>query len=136
VQSTASEAHGSGGVVREIDDPHTGDRWLLMRNELVPGGPGRLVLVAAHRNASAGAALRAAEQAREAQNLPVIRTGDRLIVEEHTARVDAVLEARALNPAISGTSLDVRLAIGGNVVRVIATGPGRAILQPKTGERP
>jgi len=136
VQSAASEAQESGGVVREIDDPHTGDRWLLVRNELVPGGPGRLVLVTAHRNEYGGATLRAAEQTREAQSLPVIRTGDRLIIEEHTARVDAVLEARALNPAAAGASLDVRLTIGGNVVRAIAMGPGRATLQPKTGVRP
>ena len=26
-------------IVREIDDPHTGDRWLLMRNNQFPGGP-------------------------------------------------------------------------------------------------
>ena len=124
-------------IVREIDDPNTGDRWLLMRNDQVPGGPGRLVLVAAHRNLTGGAALLLAGQTGKAQILPVIRTGDRLIVEEHTARVDAVLEARALNPAAAGASLDVRLTIGGTVVRVIALGPGRATLQPMTtGVRP
>jgi hypothetical protein len=125
-----------GEIIREIDDPHTGDRWLLVRNDQLAGGPGRLVLVAAHHNASDGATVRSADQAREARFLPVIRTGDRLIVEEHTARVDAVLEARALNPAMSGAALDVRLTIGGNVVRAIAMGPGRATLQPKTGVRP
>jgi hypothetical protein len=123
-------------IVREIDDPHTGDRWLLMRNGQVPGGPGRLVLVAAHRNLTGGVALRPAGPASDAQILPVIRAGDRLLVEEHTARVDAVLEARALNPAVAGASLEVRLTIGGNVVRVTAAGPGRATLQPMTGVRP
>lgn len=122
-----------GEVVREIDDPHTGDRWLLVRNDQVPGGPGRLVLVAAHRNLPGGRILRLADEAREAEVLPVIRAGDRLIVEEHTARVDAVLEARALNPAVLGSAFDVRLAIGGNRVRAIALGPGRAALQ---GARP
>jgi hypothetical protein len=125
-----------GEIVREIDDPHTGDRWLLLRNDEFPGGPGRLVLAAAERNTSGTDATRLAGQAREAQFLPVIRTGDHLIVEEHTARVDAVLEARALNPAISGAALDVRLTIGGNVVRAVALGPGRAVLQPNTGIRP
>jgi hypothetical protein len=125
-----------GEIVREIDDPHTGDRWLLLRNDLIPGGPGRLVLVAAHRNLSGGAALRATGGRREAQFLPVIRAGDRLIVEEHTARVDAVLEARALNPAAPGTALNVRLTIGGNVVRALALGPGRAALQPGAGVQP
>ena len=122
-----------GEVVREIDDPHTGDRWLLVRNDQIPGGPGQLVLVAAHRNPYGGTILRTAGPASDAQALPVIRAGDRLIVEEHTARVDAVLEARALNPAAPGSALDVRLAIGGRVVRAIALGPGRATLQ---GDRP
>ena len=125
-----------GEVVREIDDPHTGDRWLLVRNDLVPGGPGRLVLVTAHRNPSGGAILRAAGSARDAQLLFVIRAGDRLIVEEHTARVDAVLEARALTPAAPGDALNARLTIGGNRVRAIAMGPGRAALLPMTGIRP
>jgi hypothetical protein len=118
-----------GEIVREIDDPHTGDRWLLMRNDRFPGGPGRLVLVAAHRNAPGGAAVRLVGEAREAQFLPVIHAGDHLIVEEHTARVDAVLEARALNPAAPGAAFDVRLTIGGHVVRAVALGPGRAALQ-------
>jgi len=125
-----------GEVVREIDDPHTGDRWLLRRNDQVPGGPGRLMLVAAHRNAAGGATPRAAGVTGDAQILPVIRSGDRLILEEHTARVDAVLEARAMNPAALGALLDVRLTIGGNVVRAIALGPGRVALQTRTGARP
>ena len=125
-----------GEVVREIDDPNNGDRWLLLRNDQFPGGPGRLVLIAAHRNASGGSALQAAGQAGEAQILPVIRAGDRLIVEEHTAHVDSVLEARAMNPAAPGAAFDVRLTIGGNVVRAVALGPGRATLQPEAGVRP
>jgi hypothetical protein len=126
-----------GEVVREIDDPNTGDRWLLVRNDQFPGGPGRLVLVAAHRHAPGGVALPAArELTAEAEFLPVIRAGDRLIVEEHTARVDAVLEARAINPAAPGAAFDVRLTIGGHVVRAIALGPGRAALQPEAEVRP
>ncbi len=130
------ETMGLGEVVREIDDPHTGDRWLLRRNDQVPGGPGRLVLVAAHQSATGGAIPRAAGLNRDVQIPPVIRAGDRLILEEHTAHVDAVLEARAMNPAAPGASLDVRLTIGGNVVRAIALGPGRAALQTETGARP
>ena len=135
--STETMGQGvQGEVVREIDDPHTGERWLLRRNDQVPGGPGRLVLVAAHRSAAGGATPRAAGMTGDAQILPVIRAGDRLIVEEHTARVDAVLEARAMNPAATGASLDVRLTIGGSVVRAIAVGPGRAALQTEKGTRP
>jgi hypothetical protein len=67
---------------------------------------------------------------------PVIRAGDRLIVEEHTALVDAVLEARALTPAAPGSAFDARLTVGGRVVRAVALGPGRAALQLETGARP
>jgi hypothetical protein len=43
-QGVAPGEQVSGEIVREIDDPHTGDRWLLLRNAEAPGGPGRLVL--------------------------------------------------------------------------------------------
>jgi hypothetical protein len=124
-----------GQLVREIDDPHTGDRWLLTRNEEFPGGPGRLVRVAAARRAEGGA-VGPGGALGQAAALPVIRSGDRVIVEEHTAVVDAVLEARALRPAAAGAAFEARLAIGGRVVRVVALGPGRAMLQPETGARP
>jgi len=133
-----AEGPARGEVVREIDDPHTGDRWLLLRNERVPGGPGRLIPAAAHRLAHINSSQPAAGNAEgiEAMPLPVIRAGDRLIVEEHTAVVDAVLEARALSPAVVGAGLDVRLTIGGSMVRAVATGPGRAALETGAGARP
>jgi hypothetical protein len=127
--SSLSGAAG-GQLYREIDDPHTGDRWLLVRNEQFPGGPGRLVRVVAHTGAAGQIA------AGRAVAPPVIRPGDWVIVEEHTAVVDAVLKARALHPAVLGAVFDVRLAIGGRVVRVVALGPGRAALAPETGARP
>jgi hypothetical protein len=129
-----------GQLYREIDDPHTGDRWLLTRNEQYPGGPGRLVRVAVSGSkadspsAPGGGPGQIAGQAAPA--LPVIRTGDRVIVEEHTAVVDAVLEARALMPVAVGAAFNARLMIGGRVVRVVALGPGRAALEPGMGARP
>ena len=117
--------------MREIDDPHTGERWLLVRNDLNPGGPGRMVLVGGLRNSVDGVAPRVGEQTVADVPQPVIRAGDRLIVEEHTALADAVLEARALTPAAQGSALNVRLTIGGKVVRAVALGPGRAALQPE-----
>jgi len=132
---TSFEKQAREEIIREIDDPHTGDRWLLVRNGRFPGGPGRLVLAADHRNAT-GASGSVAGQPDEAQLIPVIHTGDRLIVEEHTAIVDAVLEARALNSATAGAQLNVRLTIGGNVLRVMALGPGRAAFIAETGKRP
>jgi hypothetical protein len=132
--SSAPAAAGSlapGDVIREIDDPYTGQRWLLERNKEHPGGPGRLAPAGGYRKAPGGAS--ALEQARLH---PVIRAGDRLVVEEHTARVDAALEARALASAAAGAVFDARLSIGGKVVRVVALGPGRAAFQPEQGERP
>jgi hypothetical protein len=130
------EGREQGKILREIDDPHTGDCWLLVRNGKLPGGPGRLVRVADYQKKSGCAALQIAGQPGDAALQPVIHAGDRLIIEEHTARADAVLEARALNPAAPGSVLDVRLAIGGKVLRVVALGPGRAALQAEAGVRP
>lgn len=110
-------------IVREIDDPHTGDRWLLMRDASHPGGPGRLLLVSAAR-------IELRQTGLEAETVPpVIRTGDRVIVEENTAVLESRLEAIALSPAIAGSALNVRLILGGKVVRVVAAGPGRAVFQ-------
>jgi len=122
-----------GELVREIDDPHTGVRWLLMRNDANPGGPGRFTLVATGRSAAEGGPKRPVNTTKEARLHPVIRAGDRLIVEEHTAVVNVTLEARALSPATLGAVLKARLMIGGKVVRVVALGPGRAELEPQTG---
>jgi flagella basal body P-ring formation protein FlgA len=72
----------------------------------------------------------------QAQPMPVIHSGDRVIVEENSARVEARLGAVALNPAVSGSPLNVRLTIGGNVVRTVALGPGRVAFAPKTVARP
>lgn len=123
-------------IVREIDDPHTGDRWLLVRSRRSSGGPGRLVLADSHRDAPGSASGRIVSQADEARLIPVIRSGDRLIVEEHTAVVDAILEGRALQPSAAGAELNVQLMIGGKVVRAVALGPGRAALLAETGIRP
>jgi hypothetical protein len=133
----------TGEIVREIDDPNTGARWLLRRDPSHPGGPGRMVLGAQSQGHALGNAANATEiggqhdGAREAQATapvqPVIRSGDRLIVEEHTSVVDASLEAVALNPAAVGSSLMVRLAIGGRLVRAVALAPGRASFQAEIG---
>lgn len=128
------EAAAPGEVVREIDDLRTGAHWLLMRDASHPGGPGRLVLVD-------GAANRVAQNQVEvtpshAELRPVLRAGDRLIVEENTPRVEARYEAVALGSAVPGSALAVRLKIGGKVVRAVALGPGRAMLQAGTEARP
>jgi hypothetical protein len=141
-----------GEVVREIDDPPTGARWLLVRGSIHPGGPGRMILALAPRgqalNAAGGGVGNAilsdtrieiksgSEQlpAESAPAQPVIRAGDRLIVEENTPVVESRLEAVALNPAAIGSGLRVRLAIGGKVVRAVAVAAGRATFLAETDE--
>ena len=90
-------------VLREIDDPALGDRWLLVRNPQNPAGPGRLLRF--HDEGAGGLANRNEELSAvvaEAQALalplvslpvvrpalPVIKNGDRIVVEEHTAVAD------------------------------------------------
>jgi len=122
-----------GEIVREIDDPNSGARWLLERNAGHPGGPGLLLLVEAGRNPPRRD--QAVEPA-QVELRPVIRAGERLIVEENTPVVEARLEAVALGPAVLGSVFEARLKIGGRVVRAVALGPGRAELQPQTEARP
>jgi hypothetical protein len=130
-----------GQIVREIDDPSSGARWLLVKDAAHPGGPGRLVLVAEGGTpplAGQTSVLQSADQPlnRAAIELPpsaqppVVRAGDRLTVEEITPVVESHLEAVALAPAVAGGLLDARLKVGGQVVRVVALGSGRARLAP------
>jgi hypothetical protein len=125
-------AHGQ--IVREIDDPSSGARWLLVREMEHPGGPGRLVEVFPAQ--SSGRRIEAAASVAQPVPRPAIRAGDRLIVEENTAVVEARLEAVALGPAAVGSELGVRLKIGGKVLRAVALGPGRAAFKPETEARP
>ena len=119
-----------GQVLRQIEDPSTGDLWLLVRDPNRPAGPGRLVLdrqqMKTPRAIPSGPV-----QPLSAVVRPVIHTGDALTVEEHTGVVDARLEAVALEPAVKGAHLKARLKIGGKVVRVVAVSPGHASFAPE-----
>lgn len=127
-----------GQLVREIDDPYSGARWLLLRDESHPGGPGLLVLAGGMGKELPGRSRsRDAQDQQETALLPfVIHAGDRLIVEESSLVVEARLEAVALGPAAAGSPLLARLKIGGKVVHALALAPGRAALQAETGVRP
>ena len=125
--SSSASVFGStvpdGEIIREIDDPRNSDRWLLVRDDSHPGGPGLLLLVSVVQDKTRQAAPAPAAPP------PIIRAGDRVIVEENTAVAEARLEAVALNPAWPGSLFSVRLTMGGGVLRVLAAGPGRAVLQ-------
>lgn len=123
-------------IVRVIDDPANGDRWLLERDSQHPGGPGRMVLVAREKGSPAAARAfheYAGSRFGAGTLAALIRAGDHLIVEEHTRLLDAVLEGIALDRAREGGALRVRLTIGGRIVKAVAVAPGRAMLSPDPG---
>lgn len=122
-----------GEIFGEIDDQQTGARWLLTRDRTHPGGPGKLVLL---QGRNSDARLLGNANANAALTAPVIHAGDALVVEEHTAVVDARLEAVALGAAAEGGELKARLQIGGKVVLVMAIAAGRAELQAERGAQP
>lgn len=117
----------AGEVLREIDDPATGDLWLLVRDPARPAGPGRLLLVRHGARLKAGAGGKVLTPARVVAQ-PIVRAGGQVLVEEHTPVVEARLEAVALEPAVQGATFRARLTIGGAVVRVTAVSPGHAVL--------
>ncbi len=142
------EAQIQSDIFREIDDPSSGDCWLLLRDRNDPGGPGRWVLEKrsvgrlrrpwGSRSTTAtppGSTVSPGAGAAAAR-VPVIHAGERLIVEENSPVVEARLEAVALNPARIGSVFRVRLAIGGKVVRAVALGPGRAAFAEEIGAQP
>lgn len=122
---------GSAGVEKEIDDPNSGLRWVVVEDPAHPGGPGRLVLSG---KGGAQNPLRP-NRVKAAKMSPVIHAGDAVQVQEHSAVVDASLQAVALGSAGSGCIFRVRLRIGGRVLKVRALAAGRAELEPD-GERP
>jgi DMSO/TMAO reductase YedYZ molybdopterin-dependent catalytic subunit len=154
--AVSSTAASSLQVVREIDDPNNGNRWILVRDWASPGGPGRLLLLAGSSaaaqhapapearpsapspppSAPALAAVAFAAPPSPAFAAPVIHPGDALIVEEKTPILEAWLAATALGTAPVGAQLSARLEIGGKVIRVRALAPGRATLNPEIGTEP
>jgi hypothetical protein len=119
-QAADWNAGPAGLKVREIADPALRAVWVLKADPQHPGGPGRLV-----RRDAAGSAAKAAD----GRTGPlVIRAGDRIEVEEHTAVADVTLEAVATVPAREGAQFTVRLKAGGRILRVWAVAPGRALI--------
>jgi hypothetical protein len=124
--STLHSAANAGEMIREIDDPDNGDRWLLVRDASHPQGPGLMLLVSSARVVAAHSAPTTEMPA------PIIRIGDRVVVEENTAIVNARIEGAAMAPASAGLAFNVRLSIGGQVVRAVAIAPGRASFEQET----
>ncbi len=127
----------AGGVLKEIDDSCTGDRWLLVRDVDHIAGPGRLVRITrTGRLVQTGGKEETIPNIREEAAVPVVHTGDALVLEESTSLVEARLEARAMGPAVCGGEFNARLLIGGKIVRAVALGKGRAAFVAQAGIRP
>ena len=129
--STGTAPPARAQIVRQIDDPGTGRRWLLERDPAHPGGPGRLVDISGRAiepamNAGAQAAVPSPFR-------PVIRAGDRLVLSQETAVVSARFEAVALEPAAIGKEFKVRLKYGGKVMVAVALAPGLAKVAEEIG---
>lgn len=117
-------------IVREIKDPHSGTRWLIIGNAQNPAGPARIELASGIDDRVVDA-----KSEKTASSL-VIHVGDRVVLEEHTTVVESYFDAVALGPAVAGATLDLRLKIKGKVVRAVAIAPGKAVLDPFREERP
>lgn len=121
---------------RETDD--LGSRWILTRDPVHPGAPGRWCRLAEeHRDPGTPPKTARVESQSTAATRPVvIHGGDRLIVVDHSAVVEARFDAVALDAAIVGAESHARLRFNGKIVRVVAVGPGRATLAAVAGVQP
>lgn len=136
---SAAALPGFGGqLYREIVDPSTGDRWLLLRDASRPGGPGRLILAGNVKSTSGmgGSVPPAGIRPASTQMAVVIQNGDSLVVERDTPLLRERLEAIAMGPAAVGELFEVRLKIGGRRFRAVALGAGRAAFADTEGGRP
>jgi hypothetical protein len=127
-------------IIRFIDDRSLGNRWLLCRDPEHPGGPGRLLLIASNwREGVSGGIGRLTPgmpAVPPATARPVIRSGDRLVIEEDSAVARARLAAVALESAVAGSGFHARLEIGGKVVRAVAVSAGTAVFAAESEPRP
>jgi hypothetical protein len=70
----------------------------------------------------------------KSQVLPMIRGGDPVWVEDHSAVVDANFETTAMSSAAAGSPLLLRLRNGSRVIRALALAPHRALFLEDVGQ--
>ena len=133
INRASNLSSSSKGVVREIEDAGSGACWQLFRNERHPEGPGRLVLKRSPNSLGEPAGCASGlEWKSSLGSVPsrkfLILAGDLLTVREDSSRASVQLAGVALGPASAGDCLNVRLSVGGRVVRAIAVASGLATL--------
>jgi hypothetical protein len=133
-------------VSREFFDPCLRLHWQLQTNPAHPEQPGRLVLVNPNNTLPGQPARSAKNQPSPAHSspAPIIHAGDRVTVDQQTEVLHAHFQAVALEPALPGQRMKVRLSVGDHSARgldatiltVLATTPGQARWQASEGTRP
>jgi hypothetical protein len=102
--------------LRAFEDPSTHLRWVLLKDLDHPAAP--RILSQAHGTTSIGPA-----------RAPAIRSGDLVIITQHTPVADGWMQGTALQDAGVAEVLRVRLKSNAHILTVIADGPGRATMQ-------
>lgn len=125
---------GDWRVIRSFEDASTHQSWTVVRDKKQPAAPARLWGPTILRGAGCASAEESREALLQTASRLIIHAGDSLIVDEHTAIVDARLEATALNAAAGGERLKIRLKIGNRIVEAVAIEPGRAEMVPAMRE--
>jgi len=112
-----------GPPLREIVDPCLGTRWQFVADVQHPERPGRLILIDPRARPMRAAAQPApnelrnpdANSYRAAAQSRLIRAGDRVTVLQETAFLRARLQAVALESAVAGQTMRVRLLGGADI---------------------
>lgn len=119
-----AQTQSAQSLGRAINDPYTGERWLLAANTVHPERPRKLTLVSSGGRATSEDLESGFKQS---QPLPFgIRAGQRVEVFGETEKISFLLEACALASAPAGGEFIARLKIGGRLVRARALASGRA----------
>jgi len=134
-----SQCNANLRALRETDDFATGARWILTRDPVRPGAPGRWCRPGGRRMEAVP--LSAHDRDRDshlgpASHAAVVHGGDPVTVVDRSDVVEAQFDAIALSAAFVGNKLSARLKFSGRIVRVVALGRGRAVLSPDAGARP
>jgi len=119
---SSSQAKPFVGSFRELWDVHNRIRWFIVRNLQSPAGPGLMAM------ADESDVPNSEIPARRSGASLVIRPGDFLLIEEHTAAADLYLEGVALESAELGGTINARLKLAGKIVKVTAVERGKAAL--------
>ena len=130
-----------GEIRREIADPCLGLHWRLIVDPSSSGKPGRLVLLDQNGTVNGskvdGTHMLPATATFDLASV-LIRAGEHIVVDQDTGVIRARLSAVALESAVAGQRLRVRLIVGsglsrnteltapGPIVSTLATGAGEA----------